>query len=71
MVVATRRHLEQSCGRRVDAYYRVRHTTDGYAVLVFEVYRYVRKQPHFTTGRDWGVDLNEDGTVTHVIQGLE
>ena len=66
VVVATREAIEKSCRRRIDAYYRVRHTWEAYSVLVFEVYRYVRRKPTFTIGRDWGVDLKEDGTVTRV-----
>lgn len=69
ILTATRRHLEQSYGRRVDAYYRVSHASDGYSVLVLEVYRYVEKQPQFRVGGDWLVSLGEDGTVAQVIRG--
>jgi hypothetical protein len=58
--------VEQFCHRRIDAYYRVTHAGDEYRVLVLEVHRYVGKEPMFTIGRDWGVILNNNGTVTHV-----
>ena len=72
IVVAARRHVEQLCHKRIDAYYRVRHTAEGYSVTVFEVGRYVHKQPRSrAVGGIWGVDLKEDGTVTGVLQSLE
>jgi hypothetical protein len=63
---AARRCLEERRGKKIDAYYRVRHTESGYSVLVFEVYRYVGKEPKFTQNRDWAVDLRENGTIIDV-----
>jgi hypothetical protein len=71
IATAARRCVEQRCGKKIDAYYRVRHTESGYSVLVFEVGRYVGKEPRFPQNRDWAVQLKEDGTVTDVFQGLE
>ena len=66
MATAARRCLEERRGKKIDAYYRVRLTEGGYCVLVFEVYRYVGKEPRFTLNRDWAVDLREDGTIISV-----
>lgn len=68
--VTTARHaIEQDCGKRIDAYYRVKQTPDGYVLLVLTVHRYEHKQPMFTIGSDWDVSLKQDGTVTHIFQG--
>jgi len=71
IVSAVRRHLEQLRGKRIDAYYRVRQTDQGYSVLVFEVHRYAGKEPKFTLNRDWGVDVKEDGTIIEVRPSYE
>lgn len=68
-VTAARQGIEQACGRRIDAYYRVRHTSDGYSVLALEIHRYEGNQPRFRVGSDWGVDLKEDGTVKCILRG--
>jgi hypothetical protein len=70
IVLATRQQLEQFRGRRIDAYYRVSHQASRYTVLALEVFHYRNKQPTFRVGGDWFVDVNEDGTVTHVQKGL-
>jgi hypothetical protein len=69
IVAAARHRIEETCGRRIDAYYRVRHTPQGYSVLALEVYGYDRNQPGFGPGRSWDVDLQEDGTVISVFRG--
>jgi len=65
---AARRYIEQVSGKRLDAYYRVRHIEDGYSVLVFPVSRYVHNQPMFGLHRDWIVRFSEDGTVIKVLR---
>ena len=66
-VAVAKRRIEQTCGRKIDAYYRVERTTDGYLVSASEVHRYEKKQPKFTIGRDWFVDVKDDGTVTRIV----
>jgi len=54
-----------------DAYYRVRHIADGYAVFVTYVTGYEGSQPQFTPCVHNEVFLREDGTVTKVLAGPE
>lgn len=54
-----------------DAYYRLRHTADGYAVFVIYVTGFVGNQPHFTPCVHNEVFLREDGTVTKILSGPE
>ena len=54
-----------------DAYYRLRHTADGYAVFVIYVTGFAGEQPQFTPCVHNEVFLRADGTVTKVLSGPE
>jgi hypothetical protein len=69
MVSAARRCVEQCTRKRVDAYYRVKHTAEGYWVSVLVVYRYEKSQPKVRIGGDWLVSLADDGTVKEALPG--
>ena len=69
IIAAARRHLEQSDKRPVDAYYRVRHTADGFEVFVIYVTGYTGSQPAFMPGGHCTVLLREDGSVIRVLGG--
>jgi hypothetical protein len=68
-IAAARRHLEQSDKRPIDAYYRVRHTADGFEIFVIYVGGYTGSQPVFTPGGHCTVLLREDGSVIRVLGG--
>ena len=75
IIVAAQRHLAHSdkrpAGASEDAYYRLRHVTDGYEVFVIYVTGYKRSQPRLTPCVHNEVFLREDGTVTKVLSGPE
>ena len=54
-----------------DAYYWLRHTTDGYTVFVIYVTGFEGNQPQFTPCIHNKVLLRDDGTVTKVLSGPE
>src|SRR5438034_1303620 len=67
LVGATRRHLERSEHRAIDAYYRVRHTFDGNEVIVIYVSGYDDGvQPLF--GNYCVLLIREEGTIIRVLQ---
>ncbi len=66
VVMAALRGVEQSCGRRLDAYFSVRPTAEGFSVHVLEVHRYEGKQPRFTMNRDWFVNVTADSRVISI-----
>ncbi|MEI7733133.1 MAG: hypothetical protein WCO56_26410 [Verrucomicrobiota bacterium] len=70
IITAARQYLEQSYGKRMDAYYRVWHEPEGYVVMALEVYQYDKKKPRFRVGSDFRVILRKDGTVSKVIPGM-
>jgi hypothetical protein len=67
LVGATRRYLERSEHRVIDAYYRVRHTFDGNEVIVMYVASYRGAEPVF--GRYCTVLLREDRSVIRIFPG--
>ena len=69
IIAAARRHLEQSDKRPIDAYYRVKHTADGFEVFVIYVGGYTGSQPVFMPGGHCTVLLREDGSVIRVLGG--
>lgn len=69
IIAAARRHLEQSDTLPIDAYYRVKHTADGFEVFVIYVGGYTGSQPTFTPGVHCTVLLREDGSVIRVLPG--
>ena len=67
LVGATRRHLERSEHRAIDAYYRVRRTFDGNEVIVMYVSGYdIGAQPLF--GNYCVLLMREDRTIIWVFQ---
>jgi uncharacterized protein YcfL len=69
IIASARRHLEQSDKRPIDAYYRVKHTADGFEVFVIYVTGYTGSQPVFMPGGHCTVLLREDGSVIRVLGG--
>ena len=69
IIASARRHLEQSDKRPVDAYYRVKHTADGFEVFVIYVSGYTGSQPFFMPGNFCTVQSREDGSVIRVVGG--
>jgi hypothetical protein len=69
IIASARRHLEQSDKRPIDAYYRVKHTPDGFEVFVIYVTGYTGNQPAFMPGGHCTVLLREDGSVIRVLGG--
>ena len=75
MIVAARRYLTRSnkrpTGASDDAYYRVRHTEDGYEVFVIYVTGYDGNKPLVTPCVHNEVFLKNDGTVVKALAGPE
>ncbi len=69
IIASARRHLEQSDKRTVDAYYRVKHTADGFEVFVICVTGYTGSQPVFIPGGHCTVLLRDDGSVIRAFGG--
>jgi hypothetical protein len=69
ILAAARHHLEQAEQRWIDAYYRIKHTTDGFEVFVLYVTGYTDNQPWFLPGGHCTVLLREDGSVIRVLEG--
>ena len=66
---AAHSYLERTYGKKFDAYYRVKHTDNGWDVVAFEVYGYKGKQPRFRIASDYMLSLTEDGVVKTSFQG--
>ena len=75
MIAAARRYLVRSNRRprsaSDDAYYRVRHTKDGYEVFVIYVTGYDGNKPLVTPCVHNEVFLKEDGSVIKALAGPE
>lgn len=75
VIAAARRAIRKSGklprGASEDAYYRVRHTVDGYRVFVVYVTSYKDDQPQFTPCVHNEVFLREDASLLRVLGGPE
>jgi len=75
LITAARQGIHKSgklpAGASEDAYYRVRHTAEGYEVFVVYVTGYESGKPSFTPCVHNAVRLREDGSVLTVLVGPE
>jgi hypothetical protein len=70
IIAAARRHLEQSDGEPIDAYYHVTQTPEGFEVYVQYIHGYADNgQPWLLPGGFCVVRLREDGSVISVTGG--